>query len=425
MTMHTIGFGILASILANPSIMAQGQAGGPVETSPQASPRLPGPSGPFGIGRVGYHWIDTTRPDRFSSDPQAHRELMVYLWYPTSQKSANDKGSYFPDAKQMDAVPEVQRRMRDDYGVNWPLIASGAIHSHAVDNAVAAKRPLKFPVIVLSHGLGGSGFGYTSLIEDLVSHGYVVAAIEHTYTAGAVVFPNGRIVLEHHDTVPPGLTAEERFKRMAESAGAGITEGAADVRFTLGKLAGLNNGQADGSPLTGRLDLGNVAAMGHSVGAEFAARACQLDARFKACVDLDGGMVPVSALPEYSDGATMKQPLLFLEAYHAGSKMFGTQEQLAAYFNKKEEQFKTCCPPGSFAVELRSAGMMHGSFSDDPLLEAGDRPSESAIALHNLDLIETFIRTFLDRTLQGGEAPLLTGSSAQPSEATIQKIGHW
>jgi hypothetical protein len=32
------------------------------------------------------------------------------------------------------------------------------------------------------------------LIEDLVSHGYVVASIEHTYTVKAVWFPDGAMV---------------------------------------------------------------------------------------------------------------------------------------------------------------------------------------------------------------------------------------
>jgi dienelactone hydrolase len=418
MRMRTIGIGLLFCALA--SIAVYGQTAS-ADTS-QKPPQLPVPSGPFGIGRIGYDWTDTARQDRYSSDPHAHRRLMVYLWYP-SQKSADTKGAYLPGAKQMDADAGAQAAMRDDHGVIWPLIVSGAIYSHAVDNAAAAEKPIKFPTIVLSHGNGGSGFGYTSLIEDLVSHGYVVAAIEHTYGAGAVVFPNGDVVLQHHDSVPAGLTPEERFKRMAESIGAGITEGAADVRFVMDKLVALDKGESDRSPLAGRLDSNHVTAMGHSAGAEFAARACQLDARFRACVDLDGGMVPVAALPDYSDGATQKQPLLFLEAYHPEGKMFGTHEQLAAYFNKREGQFKTCCPPGSYAVELRSPGIVHGSFSDDPLLEAGDRVS-AGIALHNLGLIETVIRNFLDVALQGGKQALFAGNSDQTSEVAIRKIGH-
>jgi len=320
----------------------------------------------------------------------------------------------------MDANADAQRAMRDDHGAIWPLIVSAAIHSHAVDDAAVAKQPAKFPVVILSHGLGGSGFGYTSLIEDLVSHGYVVAAIEHTSVAGAVVFPNGDVVVQHQDQLPAGLTPDERFKRMAASVTETITEGAADVRFVLDGLIALDRDAH--SPLSGRLDLPEAAAMGHSAGAEFAARACQLDARFKACVDLDGGMVPVAALPDYSDGATMKQPLLFLEAVHPESKMFGTPEQHAAYFKKKEEQFHTCCPSGSYGVELRSPGIVHGSFSDDPLLEAGNA-SDAEIARHNLDLIEMYIRAFLDQTLQGRSQTLFDRNQNQAPEAEIRKIG--
>lgn len=386
-----------------------------------APPRLPVPSGRSGIGRRAYEWTDPSRPDRYSSAPNAHRRLMVYLWYPASQKNDSTRGVYLPGAAQMDADADVQRFMRDDHGASWPLIVSGAIYSHATDNAPVTKQPARFPVILLSHGLGGSGFGYTALIEDLVSHGYVVAAIDHTYTAGAVVFPNGDIVLQHHDQPPPGLSPEEQFKRMAASVTETISEGAADVRFVLDKLIALDHDAH--SPLSGHLDLDEVAAMGHSAGAEFAARACQLDARFKACVDLDGGMVPVAALPDYSDGATMKQPLLFLEAVHAGSKMFGSPEQIQAYFKKKEEQFHTCCPPGSYAVELHSPGIMHGSFSDDPLLEAGNA-SDAGLARHNLDLIETFVRAFLDQTLQRRSQTLLqAGNQNQVPEAAIRNIG--
>jgi len=56
-----------------------------------AIPRLPAPSGPYGVGRIGYDWIDPGRPDRYSGAPQAHRELMVYVWYPASTNRADAK----------------------------------------------------------------------------------------------------------------------------------------------------------------------------------------------------------------------------------------------------------------------------------------------------------------------------------------------
>ena len=54
-------------------------------------------------------------------------------------------------------------------------------------------------------------------------------------------------------------------------------------------------------------------------------------------MDLNGGMVPVAALPEFSDGATLRQPLLFLEAEPPRSKMGRTNAQQDAYFKKMED----------------------------------------------------------------------------------------
>ena len=376
-------------------------------------PKLATPSGPFGIGRVAYHWTDPSRPDRYATDPNVHRELMVYLWYPTSENSADARGAYLPGAKEMDAIPEIQRQMRNEFSDKWPLLVSGAIFSHAVERAEAAKRPARFPLVIFSHGTGSTGFTYTSLIEDLVSHGYAVAAIEHTETAVAVLFPDGRVIPFHRDATPPGLSPSERSSSMMASIPIFINEGAADVRFVLDQLSSLNTSA----------DTNIVAAMGHSAGAEFAARACQLDARFKACVDLDGGMVPVAVLPEYPDGATLKQPLLLLEPDRPRSQMGGTPAQIEQYLKKREQQLQNC-PAGSYAIVLESPGLAHPGFSDMPLLLAGEEGyPETRLVLHNHELIETFIRAFLDKNLKHEKSALLDGRTTSISEATIQVYG--
>ena len=428
MNLGLFACGVLCGCLCDAGVSIQGQSTAqgesPVHASTAAAlPRLPNPAGPFGIGRVGYDWIDGTRADRFASDLATRRELMVYVWYPTHKNPAGAAGAYLPGAAQMDRVPEIQRGMREEFEANWPLIVSGAITSHAVEHALVARRPAKFPVILLSHGMGGSGFEYTALIEYLVSLGYVVVSIEHTETAAAVLFPDGRIIAFHRDSVPPGLSPEEQFKRMAQAATLGMEEGAGDVRFVLKRLTELNRGTAREFVLAGRLDLDRVVAMGHSAGAEFAARACELDARFKACVDLDGGMVPMAALPEFPDGATIKQPLLFMEAYYPESRMGGSHAQHEEYFKKREAQLESC-PKGTYAVVLRSPGMMHGSFSDYALLSAGNRSDEIRQALHNLDLVESFTRGFLDRTLKHEKGTLLDGGEASHPEVEVVAYGH-
>jgi predicted dienelactone hydrolase len=385
-----------------------------------ALPQIPSPSGSFGIGRIGLQLIDASRTDDY--DSKRPRELMVYFWYPTS-KSPTAKGQYFPGAAQMDAMPEIHTLMSRDFGSAWAGIVSGEISSHAVDRAPIARSRTPFPVVTFSHGLGSTGFQYTVLIEDLVSHGYVVASIEHTYTANAVWFPDGRVVTLHNDSPPAGLSQSERLKWMMKRVSIGINEGAADIRFVIDSLTQLNQDKRQFA-LAGAIDLKRLAAMGHSAGAEVAARACQQDPRIRACVDLDGAMVPVAALPLYDDDRTMRQPLLFLEAYHPDNRMGGTPDQMADYKKIEQQQFREL-RPGSYQVVLHSPEIAHPSFSDVPLLFHGqDGFPETPVVLHNLDLITQFIRAFLDKTLLDDKQPLFDGRSTPVPEAVVTPYGH-
>ncbi len=385
-------------------------------------PQLPQPSGPYGIGRIAYDWTDTARLDTLGPDPKRNRELMVDLWYPTTRPSIEPHGAYLPGAKQIDADSQLGPSMREGYGATWSQILSGALYSHVVENAPAAKTPKHFPVVLFSHGLSGNGFGYTALFEFLASRGYVVASIEHPGTADVVVFPDGRLVPIGHDTPPPGLTQEQSFQRMMDQVGQGIEVGAADERFVLDRLSKLNSASQKQFALAERLDLTHTAMMGHSAGADFAARACELDARFTACVDLDGAMAPVEALPEYPDGKTIQQPLLFLEAYHDEAHIFGTHEQKLTFFQKEKDQLAKC-PSGSYRITLNPPNMMHGSFSDAFLLHAGNTPQQDSQALHNLALAESYILAFLDKNLKNLPAPLLDDPNTPHAEAAIQRLG--
>jgi hypothetical protein len=73
-------------------------------------------------------------------------------------------------------------------------------------------------------------------------------------------------------------------------------------------------------------------------------------------------------------------------------------------------------------VVLKSPGIAHPSFSDIPLLFAGrDGYPETSVVLHNLELIETFIRAFLNTNLKGEKTLLLDKPFP---EATIRPYGH-
>ena len=102
--------------------------------------------------------------------------------------------------------------------------------------------------------------------------------------------------------------------------------------------------------------------------------------------------------------------------------MGGTHEQHLQYFKKRDEQLKKC-PAGTYAVVLRSPGIMHGSFSDDPFLGAGAHPQQTEAASHNFDLITAFVRAFLDRTLKQDRTTLLDTHHPELAEAEIVPYG--
>ena len=104
--------------------------------------------------------------------------------------------------------------------------------------------------------------------------------------------------------------------------------------------------------------------------------------------------------------------------------MLATPAERAAYFKKKEEQLQTS-RPGSYDVVLRSTGIAHPSFSDIPLLFAGqDGYPLTPIVLHNHDLIERYVREFLGRNLRQEKTPLLDSVNGSVGEATGQRYGH-
>jgi dienelactone hydrolase len=112
--------------------------------------------------------------------------------------------------------------------------------------------PGPFPLVVFSHGTGGSRAGYAFLGEHWASHGYVSLHVQHLGSDQAV-----------------WQRQPEPMKLM--KAAALDPENAAqrprDVSFAIDQAEGL---QAGDGPLAGRLDLARIGLAGHSFGAHTA-----------------------------------------------------------------------------------------------------------------------------------------------------------
>ena len=164
--------------------------------------------------------------------------------------------------------------LRAEFGASYPLLRT--IRTHSYDRR-PPRSPRRSPVVVFSHGGGINVLQYTTLIEELASYGYVVAAVEHPDDAGLVVFPGGRVVEQSGWDADAKRTAEERtaFHRERHEGDA------RDNAFVLDQLARINDGTIP-SPLRGRIDLSHAFAIGHSLGGKASVVSCANDRRWSA-----------------------------------------------------------------------------------------------------------------------------------------------
>jgi pimeloyl-ACP methyl ester carboxylesterase len=396
--------------------------------SESSVPLLPQPSGPFGVGRVGFDWVDPNRAADMAEDRGAHSELMVYIWYPTKKPHREVTTPLFPGAKQIDSAAGVSSSLKAEiFGGNWPLVVSGAITSHAREGAPIAKSPKSFPVILFSPGASGTSFQYSSAIEDLVSHGYVVAAMEHTSEVFAVAFPDGAIHVYSAKRIPPqflpppGATREEFEDKLEVWYRHCVDVRAADESFVLDKLIDLNQAVGGSSQFSRRLDLAQVAAVGHSRGGWSSIVACRRDERIKACVNEDGNAGGQGL--DYPGAPVPKQPILYVEIspvlkpgttandWVVLQRFHVTADEWMQQWHEAVNREFRAFPGGGYFVQLTDPSLEHYSFSDEVLLRNWKDAEKEKIALRNLRSTENLTRAFLDEVLENEKQTTLHNDS--------------
>ena len=364
-----------------------------------------------------HHWKDPSRGDVLAADPATRRELVVDVWYPAERPAEGRPAEYLPDLKALQRVVG-EKGLRDHFRSAYAAVVSGPA-THAVEGAPFARRLKHCPLLIFSHGFGMLSRAYTAQLEDLASHGYVVAAIAHTYETLATVFPDGRVA----------AFADGPWKANSGSEETSIAYGnlrqrewAADMRFVLDMMSREGAGRGSvAAPFAGHLDLATVGVFGHSAGGRAAAAACRDDRRFRACLNQDG--LARNQPYDRGNGPGLTQPfLLFMRPRPAGlppdeelARMGLTRETAAALIRQLDaEQDATMekTGRGSYRVLLSMPGVSHDSFSDLPVLAAGGDIAKREEAVRNLPTIRTYTRAFFDKSLRGAPQTVLDRDAA-------------
>jgi predicted dienelactone hydrolase len=377
---------------------------------------FPHPTGPYAIGTSTYHWVDAARPEVFTADPHDRRELMVQLWYPAKPDPSAARAPWVQDADAL--APALTRAF------HLPWFAFGHfkyVTTNAIPSApVAADQP-SYPVLIFMHGFSGFRQHNTFQVEELVWHGYVVAAIDQPYAAASVVFPDGRqaVGLSREQMKPLVRASYTPVGTAPTLNGRAFKDGivpylAQDARFTLDQLAALNHADPNGI-LTGRMDLQRAGIFGVSLGGIVGAESCRLEPRLRACLVMDAPM-PTDVVQ-----AGLRQPTMWITRDAETMQLEGWPwTEIDEHQTTMRAVFQSLPGEGYF---VRVRGMFHLNLTDYPLVSplmpsTGVTGPIDAQRAHRI--VNAYSLAFFDRRLKGRPAALLGGPAPPYPEVRFE-----
>jgi dienelactone hydrolase len=356
---------------------------------------LPAPTGPFAVGRVIDDWRDDGADDPVAPVPGTKRELLVWIWYPaTAQRHDAGGGSYLPDGLRT----EVERNLGVLLGKFLTRDLS-KVHSHSFRDAEMAAGQSPWPVVVIRGGASSAVWNYSTLAEDLASHGYVVVGFDAPYRTQVVVLPDGR-VMKRADRNNPELCEELPPAQQDGCVVPVLSAWTADTGFALQRLEQMNTSTGK---FEGRLDMTRVGVYGHSLGGATALEFCHEDSRCKAGIDLDGR--PFGSVVQ----AGLRQPFLFVFS----DQVHSSDAVSTRILGEVQSIYDRLPADGRERVAIKGAS--HFLFSDDgALLKShvvmGTLRMLGLIGIdgeRQLEVTAYCVRGFFDRWLKGTGAGLV------------------
>ena len=308
---------------------------------------LPTPTGSFAVGRAIQDWTADRAMDTLAPAPGTKRELLVWIWYPAAAGPA-----------AVDDYAPVELRPKDGAGgaLIWRLVTRGPskVHGHSTRDSDVSTQQRSYPVVIMRAGASAPVLGYSTLAEDLASHGYVVVGFDAPYRTGLVVFPDGRTMTRMPANNPEVCLGQDQAQQ-ARCVDRLLGAWTADIAFVLDRLEQLNTADASGR-FTGRLDLSRVGVFGHSFGGAAAAQFCHDDSRCKAGIDVDGA--PQGSVIDVG----IQRPFMFLLSDHGHPSDPDSRRILGNI----QSIYDRLPPSGRLRIAIRGAN--HFTFSDDGAL---------------------------------------------------------
>jgi len=241
----------------------------------------------------------------------------------------------------------------------------------------------KFPLVLFSGALGTSRYLYSAIAATVSTIGYTVVTVDHPYDTDIVEFPSGDIVL--------GLNLSDAQIPLA------VETRVQDLRFVLDQLQSLHSCRAG--------------AFAHSLGGAAVIGILDIDPRIVGGINLDGSVF------DPADQTDTNKPVVLFGHDGKNQSTDSTWAELWPHLK-------------GWKKELELLGSAHYTFSDFPLIAdklggvsmlpevvkslIGDLEGQRV-----MDILGSYVGSFLDMVLKGGSGSLFNGNSTKYPEVVV------
>jgi len=271
----------------------------------QVTPFIPKPTGTYFVGTKKLFFTDNSRNEKLTSKWGDKRQVQVKIWYPADVKGQTEN-LYLEDYSS-----EILWKSYNMFKVNISFFDSLKNYkTYSYKNIPVSKKQANFPLIIFSQGFyfGLDDF-YTNIMENLASHGYIVASITHPYDQVITNTPEGnyltlnklrmfkaytewkQVEFMHAKTPDPTNTRKTNRILKAYLNGMKVFNQSLDiwtkdVQFVMDTLKSTSN-NAVNDLFYQKIDFSKVGSLGQSFGGAVSGQLCFANSEIKAGINLD------------------------------------------------------------------------------------------------------------------------------------------
>ena len=305
-------------------------------------------AGTHNVSIQDFQIVDVTRKEFFSQDEEDNRDFSLRVYYPTSsKKSANT--SYFLDWEAI--------RPTFDKKLGWPDFMLNYLRLFSLEASQGKEiREGEYPIVFYSHGLANNYTEASGRLLKIASKGYVVAALNHSYSSDFARLKSGKIVNYAHDSfLGKPIRQVDSLKTIIAQ------QWVDDVKSTIEYLKE--------SKIAKSIDFSKICLIGFSAGGTMALMGAEQIENVRLVINLDGtprGLknyqnFPVPVLMMYSEKESFTDSQL--KAWRVSREQIEAPQQL---IDSRTAEILKGAPKKSKAKRIN--GIKHTNFIEYPLI---------------------------------------------------------